>query len=550
MLYRLLSFVCALAILAGCGRENSPLASSEMGEDQEAIAKLAVSEAVAGTCEKCGQDKMTAFPNTAMVGGNEYNPTAVVGATHVKVASIVVQVDAKEAYRLRHLNVTSDLPAGVFGQVFHNLKVFVRDIQVGSTAGTLSDETVAFQFGSTVPVEPMPAYVIIDFYADIYSSATAEDLAAVNNHANGPFAISAVDGFGVVSRHYAQSQGSINGQRVFIATQGSLNITPVAASSQVPTQIVTAGIEEVELFRFKLGAVLEDVDVTRFVISHQVIAAGVATDHGQPFSTLYNFKLYDGTTLVAGPIPLTFPSVTGNGGYIDFTIGSDAPYRVNAGTEKMLTLKALVASAQSISSGSTHRFSLTGDAFGDGSNKRAITARGVTTALNLDGPEPGTEIVGNETTVRGSYPLIERMDLGSTALAAGATSQKQIAVFKVTAVGDEVDLRGLTFNVAVTDATPSVPLEVSNFKLFSNGTVVHEYSVVINGSQIMIVFTPLGMDGEVIAAGQSNTYELKADIANAHMGSSTDSDSIAITLVDESTGLAYNLPLDPWVVSK
>lgn len=278
---------------------------------EESVAKLTISEPAAGTCERCGQARISIFENTAMVGGNEYTPTAVVGASHVKLASIVVQVHAKEAYRLRYLHVVSDLPPGVFDRVFYNLKAYLNGVQVGQTVGTLSDKIVAFQFGSTVGVEPVPAYTILDFYADISYDATAEDLAVINNRSTGPFGIWAVDGFSMVSGNFVMSHDSIKGQRVYLVPNGDLTITRSPAS---PAQQFARVGDEVVAGVYKVRtSVAEGIDLSELHV--MVIVRDVDGRVIDPNAAVGEVRLYEDAVSSANLISSTWVVAAGDPGF-------------------------------------------------------------------------------------------------------------------------------------------------------------------------------------------------------------------------------------------
>ncbi|MBI2637001.1 MAG: hypothetical protein HYW81_02305, partial [Parcubacteria group bacterium] len=162
------------------------------------------------------------------------------------------------------------------------------------------------------------------------------------------------------------------------------------------------------------------------------------------------------------------------------------------------------------------------------------------------------------------------------------------ANFKVTAVGGQVRLKKITFQVSWTDTTTNTAslLSLSNFKLYRNGSPVDTslYSIFDGtgtatgdelspgGTATLTSDNMSGQDGispnststyatllfgvdasgidsqaasgdtgsgeEVIDVGTSNTYELKIDVANAHVGASTDSDSITVQLLGDDAETA------------
>ncbi|MEK7125600.1 MAG: hypothetical protein AAB880_01665 [Patescibacteria group bacterium] len=537
--------------------------------------------------------------NASVVDASASTPTGVLGQQNVRIGSFVVSAGAGEGVTVTQITMTDDVAATAgssLADTFFNLRLqsagpadansnYAAGAAIGQTVGTLTDtEDTTYNF------TPSPALklgksqqIIIDVYADILSSASGTQLRTVNDDTSGVIYPSTVTATGNDTSSSANGTMAAGLQNLYIASSGTLTVENVPGSSQVRANIVYENQVDVELYKFKMVALTEAVDVTRFIISDAIVSTtyGATSANGVATSTIYNFKLYDGTTLIAGPKSLTASSTPTNGGYIDFNLGGATPYRVNVGTEKVITLKGTISAWPSISSGSTHTFSLQTNPVGDAAATRAVTARGVGSSTALNGPTAvGT---GNAITVRRAYPVLEKLALASNTLAGGSTSQKPVANFKVTAVGGQVRLKKMTFQVAWTDTTTSTNLSLSNFKLYRNGSLMGTTEYVIfdgTGTAAGDELSPSGTatltsDGfsntngrspnststfatvlfglqrsdidasgasgdtgsgeEVIAAGSSNTYELKIDVANAHTGASTDSDSITVTLLGDDT---------------
>jgi hypothetical protein len=342
---------------------------------------------------------------------------------------------------------------------------------------------------------------------------------------------------------------------------------------------------EVELYKIKLTAYTESVDVTRVIISDTItsLAVGATTSNGKPTSSLALFKLYDGSTLI-GSNNLTSSSTPTDGGFIDFNIGTASPLNIAAGVSKTLTLKASVNDWSQISSGSTHVFSIrANDPIQDTAATYAITARGHDSSADKSGPLTALT-ASNATTVRKSYPVVKGVYPASgetwLKLASGASSGQTIAKFTVSAVGNEVRLKKITFNIALTDSATSTYLTLSSFKLYRNGTLMGstEYDIfdglgtattneltnsgtatlstaTINAgaatatapsstsTRAVLVFAKqadlvagnvIAGGEEIIASGSTNTYEIKCDIVGANHGT-TDSDSIVTSLLGDDT---------------
>jgi len=113
----------------------------------------------------------------------------------------------------------------------------------------------------------------------------------------------------------------------------------------VPAQIVYASggtSNVVDLYKFKLTALVESVDVSRIIVNDAMasVTLNATTANGKPTTTLYNFELWSGTTKIAGPVSLFATSTPTLGGYIDFNMGLVTPLNVAPGAPKTLTLKA------------------------------------------------------------------------------------------------------------------------------------------------------------------------------------------------------------------
>lgn len=516
--------------------------------------------------------------NTGMGDYSSANPAGVVGTKDVKIGSFTITAGAGEDVDITKINLrdngTQDL-----GGSFENLKLkqSVSGEQIGDTITTLQTTTnydYEFTPKSAIRLGNGKA-LIVDVYADILTNAldTSTSFAAVKLYS--------VTATGVSTSSDAGETSNVAGQSMYISASGSLLVENVAASDQVQSNIVNASVtgspNEIALYKFKLTALTEAIDISRFLINDAIVASVVhaTTANGKPTTSLYNFKLYNGDTLVAGPVALHATSTPTVGGYIDFNLSGDE-YTVDAGTAQTLTLKATVNTSAAISSGSTHQFSLRTDSIQDDEGTKAITARGHDS--NVDKSGPSGNLTSNTLTVRKAYPVVTRQALPSTILAAGSTSNAVVSKFNVTAVGGEVRLKKMTFEITLNDTTTSTALALSSFKLFRNGTQLSdsEYDIFdgtgtaagdelspggsaslttsalkgtgtgapnTTSTRFVVAFTTrtllaagsTGAGEEIIGAGSTNTYEIKADIANAHQGATTDSDSVVVTMLGDDT---------------
>ena len=507
------------------------------------------------------------------------NPTGVVGKTGAKIGSFTVRAGAGEDVNITKITLSDDA-TNALGDEYQNLLIKRQDTgaQVGSTIGTLQTSvSYSYEFSpaSTLTITNGQT-MIFDVYADILSNAskTASAYAAI--------LVASVTATGVSTAADASDATDRTLQNVYLAAAGSLTVENVASSDQVPAQIVHASgatANVVDVYKFKMTAYTESIDVSRIIISDTIVAStyNATTADGRPTTTLYNFELYDGTTKLAGPVSMTATSSTlTNGGYIDFNLGTATPLNVPAGTAKTLTLKATVNDRSGVSSGTTHTFALKTDPLEEGGTPttRAVSAQGHDSSTASNGPT--TAATGNAITVRTSYPIVSRLATSQTSLPSGSGTDLSIAKFKVKAQGGEIRLKKLTFDVTINDTTTSTVLSFSGFKLFRNGSQVAstEYdlfdgtgtaaadqlsnsgtavlstdtlsdigSPVSTSTRMILLFAAqadldagdTGTGEEVISAGSENTYEITANYTNAHQGATTDSDSIVTQLLGEAT---------------
>ncbi|MDP6769430.1 MAG: hypothetical protein QF704_01890 [Anaerolineales bacterium] len=593
----------SISVTLDAGSSNARALSSSTSISTPSIAGNTLTGA-AGT--------LTLGENTAVNDASAASPSGVLGDQGVLIGSFVMTAGSGEGVSVSQVTLTDDVTSTAgssLADTFQNLRLesggpadesgnYATGTAIGSTRGSLTDtEDTTYNFNPSPNIELGAAkQIVVNIYADVLSSATTTQLATVNGDTDGIVYPSTVTATGNDTSSSANgSMSATTGlQRVHIASSGSLTIENVASSAQVKANIITAGTPDVELYKFKMTALTEDVDVTRLIVS-QTIASGsvnATISDGKPTSTLTNFKLFDGSTQIGATLS-SLSTATDNpvlGGYVDFNLGTANAYRISAGTEKTLTLKGSVNAWPGISSGSTHTFSLQANPLNESSvSTRAVTARGVGSSTAVNGPT--STATGNAHTVRRAYPLVERLALTSSTLNDGSTSQASVAKFKVTAVNGQVRIKKMTFSVSLTDTTTTTLLSLNNFKLYRDGTLMGaaEYSIydgtgtlaadtlspndsgvaalsvsalswqagaaaansrIPNTTSTYITLLlgarrtdidegDTGGSEEVIDSGTSNTYEMKLDVANANAGTpSTDADSITVQLLGDDTQTA------------
>ncbi len=344
--------------------------------------------------------------------------------------------------------------------------------------------------------------------------------------------------------------------------QGRLVIEPVVASLRPPLRLVAPGTDVVTLM-FQESAFAEQALVTRYIVTHSI--HGVSDERTARSSFVRHELWCENEKLVTlGPgvvLPFTGPVLEE---YLDFNLGTAGAYRIPDREKRTCAVRSRVNEWPYIESGTVHGFWLRLDPLGN--STAAITARGESSGARLGGPDQ--EVYGDQVVVRRAYPIVRFLRLPSSALAGGATSQQTLASFSMEAVGGQTRHKKITFRVRLYDETrvqddPNTRLSLSNFKLYRNNRLMWpiEYVIFTSGgtsqehqlsdsgtavlsqegsTTVVVVFQ--NQDGwraggeEVIDWGTTNTYALKVDIANAHVGSPSDSDFISVTMLGDEGG--------------
>jgi len=522
--------------------------------------------------------------NMAVADASASRPSGVIGEMNVLIGSFIITGGSGEGSKIHQITLKNNLwnDGGItLADVFQNLRLeaggpadtngnYYSEVLIGRTISSLvdADDTV-YRFTPSPAIDlPVGASMVINIYADILNSASKDAISVFNSNEHGVIFVSEVSATGVqTGSNTSDSDGTYYVmQRVYIAQKGELIIEAPPSSYQAWPTIAVAGTEDVELFRFRLTAENEDMDIARLIVSISLKTEewGAMNFNGSQFSALKNFKLLNGREQI-GPTLASYSMIYRDApmnGYIDFNFGTANSYRIPKGEERILTVTATISNWPTISSGCVYQMFMSPDPLMDGTP--AITAHGAGSSRDLSGPE--REIRGNPFTVRKSVPLVERMALPTTTLSSSGTHT--LAKFRITSVENQTRQKKWTFSVAWTDYTTSTELEINNFKLFRNGAPLSqsEYTIYDGlgigpehilsqggnatlkvsqyGSHISAAINAVLVFGdrsqqdmageEIIPDGSINIYELRADVMNAHQGASTDTDNISVTLLGDN----------------
>lgn len=340
---------------------------------------------VAGTRERQDKGHVSVLKNTAMADNTSFVPSGVVGSAYIRIGSGALSTDSIERFYFPSLTLASNLPAGVLGRVFRDMKVVdaISNAQVGSTEMHLGDETT-FRFGHTVV-----SGLYFNVYASVSYDALPEDLAALNSATNGTLRVRPVPAVSMETDRTLSSQGDVDLQKVYIAEHGSLTVTLEADTPS--EQQVVMGSTGVEVVKVRLQAGTEE-DVQ---VSEQFLSGLMLISEATPLGgTFYNFRLYQGTTQV-GP--------TSNFGHQSVAPFMGTDLVIPRGTSISVRGVADVSTSANATSGATGVFGFLPDYDPETpGDQPSIVARGLTSGASIpvrfgrSGDEP---VLGNKITV-------------------------------------------------------------------------------------------------------------------------------------------------------
>ncbi len=479
--------------------------------------------------------------------------TIIPGTTAYKIGSYVL-TSANEDVTLNQFTVgvtaTDDGEADAHEAAvtdLSNLYVVYGDNQTSpkATVSVSNPFTLSYEMTSGTQL-------VIDIYADISSIADPNDTYNTTL---------AVSGTATVSGNVA-SASAVTGQTITI---GEATLTAALDTAGTPNaQIALAGSTDVLAAKFKWSASNADITVKDAYIklvdpdvANTVISASLdLNEDGTPDTTAVYPVLTSYTTGTAANDGTTITVPTGKGAEftqydkIVVTYGNTSVNRtINSISGDVLTLDSALPEAmrnQTVYVGS-YIFPFTGGSLLV--PKNGSTVVGVYLNLNdvsnngdsgddvkvaliqhkyvVNGNEQTayvaekefTGIAANSVVVRKSYPTFELADLTSGTLADGTVT---IAKFTVTAEGGDVALKKLTFDISLNDADGTTDLSIASPAIYDAadpGTAINATFGDGAGGDTNYESTGkilVSFDTEqLISAGNSKTYILKATISNS-----------------------------------
>ncbi|MDP2676135.1 MAG: hypothetical protein Q8O83_00400 [bacterium] len=270
------------------------------------------------------------------------------------------------------------------------------NISTGAAANT------GFRWGYSTASSPTPTGV------------TSGQSATVTENGSG-------DGTGVV------------GQTMTVQTGGTYTVTD---DSTPGYSIVQSGTTGVTLAKLKFSASFEDIDIRRVNFELSAVATNSPIDLiGQKVS------LYDGSTWLADA---TFGA---NGDFATSSVIASGAFRVPKDSSKTMTVKGdiggITVSGPLVASGDFLQVQWDAGALGLSGGNYGV---GVGSGSNISPTGSDTTITG--VRIMKSYPSFAKIDLSTSERTMQTGSDRTIYKFKVTAVGNDVQLYKFTFQLS------------------------------------------------------------------------------------------------------
>lgn len=311
--------------------------------------------------------------------------------------------------------------------------------------------------------------------------------------------------------------GTVTGPAHVIASAGSMTGTLAADDAETESQIILAGSSNIVLAKYRLTAATEALKLTKIRIA-------LPDNTAEEISTI---ALYDGATKLTNDVAVT----DGSGAdYADFN-SFIADFIVPKDASKTLTVKASTGlTSNGASSGTSIVATLDYDT--------NFEARGINGSDTVDTALGGANIDGRAMIFRKAKLTFTEQALSTTAITNG--SENEVYKFSVTADGNDAALKQLVFDVTLTDNVGTNNGQTAgSWKLFKGstditslvdihniaGATLESSNTLATGTSKLIV---TWSSEDLIAAGGTNPYTLRATLSN--YGTGADDDSIRVIL--------------------
>ncbi len=475
--------------------------------------------------------------------------TFIQGSQNIALAGISLQAgqggDVKVTSMTVQMRVDSDNNAGFFNGCENNSEAgsadkFSTDIllsaklmngaaQVGdiksptsSTALCASTDGGLLQFTNMNLTVPAGQTVTLNLYGSLSGSIANLNDTIDFTVANADVTAQDVDG------NTVSKSGSSNSADMIISSSGSMTYALAPDDTESEAGLVLGGTNAV-LAKYRFTAQNEDLKLAKV----RIRLTDAATTSGT-VAAVNSLSLYDGSTLVAGPVS---PNSSGNADFSSFS------FVVSKDSSKTLTVKGDLNQVGPSGAASGLDVGVTlcsGNNEGCPADDNTFEVRGTSAGSStIDTSGNSNNAVGREKRIRKTKPTVSLAALPTSTLSNGTQVMSR---FTVTAdAAQQVSLKSVAFelnlnNVSGTALAVTAPAirEVGQGSDLSASTT----SAVLNCTGSATCSFPMTFTNEqTIAAGTSKTYELRATIA----GADASGESISSKLLGDSAQVTGEL---------
>ncbi len=414
--------------------------------------------------------------------------SVVAPLTAYKLADFNLVANTTEAVNITAINVILDEVSGYMSNLYVKYGTQTTSVKPSITSATNSwSINYTLASGTTIPIE---------IYSDVSSLMTT---------GTGTLTLD-VDGTTVSSAATADSASTTTGQALTYRS-GAF----AAAFASTPQSQTVSGTQQIEAARFKFTASYQAYTIQEVKIDPDVYAVNGASLNAE--NVISSAVLKDGSTVLATQSFNAVDTLGSTGGFY-FTGLSVA---VPASTSKTITVDFVLAtpSATNKTSGLMIIPALT--------YVKYMDPQGAVLTIT----DTGNTYKGNSTYVYKAVPTITKVALSGTTITNG--SAQDLFKFTVAAPSQgDINIKQFKVDLAWSDGEGGTDaLELNAIKLFKDGvdittsvtTVDEDYGLDVEGSTLLtgvtegnskIIFTWSGSTEDVIGAGSSTTYTIRA----------------------------------------
>lgn len=452
-------------------------------------------------------------PLTVVTNPSFAAPTYVAGANGMRVGSFVLTASSAEGERVSTLTIRKETNADFDAQ---SLKVMVGGTQFGTTQAIVADTDTAMTFSGSSPIlVPAGGSIVVDLYADILTSTTAVTHATV-------FDLSSGSAVGSVSNSSITWPAVVNGQAIVVSAGSTLTLT--TDSDNVSARYLVMGSVDNVLYKLKLTTNnTEDVRVTDITFRDSVAPTTTVASYN-------NVRLYDGDTLLAGPVNVTLGTAANPTlNTVVFSLGSSSSLIVPKNGSKTITVKADVPTFISggALSNSAHTMSISAissvTAYGkDSSIAATISGTPTGTAQTVYRTKPTlTSSVLGATSARTRVAVDDIATLNWTANAAGDLTITSVVV---KFIGSAVNSGTAAFTADLIDSTTNAAW----------GTAAQQTCTPQGGNSCVVTFSP----SFSITSGTTKAVKLRANSSSFANAANT-GDGVSV-IADAAANILWN----------